>query len=100
MNSPTIKGKIKTKINPSNLSWNENEVNPNINSSQSNSSCSPAIPPMFAPVVETKIPARIKAVLEDATMTLLVFEIFDLKMKNKDIGKKVAVNAFEKIDAR
>ncbi len=55
---------------------------------------------MFAPVVETKIPARIKAVLVDATMTLLVFEIIYLKMKNNDIGKKVAVNAFEKIDAR
>ena len=88
------------RTNPSNLSWKENEVKPNANSSQSNSSGSPAIPPTFVPVVATMIPIKINAVLDAETIIFVVVEIFDRKMKNNDIGKNVAVNALEKMDNR
>ena len=100
MNSPTIKGKMKMRTKPSNLSWKENEVKPNANSSQSNSSCPPVTPSTFAPVVATMIPIKINAVLDAETITFVVVEIFARKMKNSDIGKNEAVNALEKIDNR
>jgi len=68
---PTINGKINRIINPSNLIWYANEVKPNQNSSELNSSGEPVLPARLR--LNTKAannPIKIKAVLDAAVFLI------------------------------
>jgi len=89
---------MKTRTNPSNLSWYENEAKPNQNSLESNSSW-PSVPETPVPA-DTRIPTKIMPEVADAIMILRLFDISERNMKKSDNGKNDAVMAFEGMDRR
>ncbi len=96
-NNPTVSGNKSIIINPSNRNCEENAVNPATNLWQLNSGAAWKLTPI---IKKAAIPMT--AIIANVIKRLIFFRlgILDLKIKNNDIGKYVALTAFEIMDNR
>ena len=96
-NNPTVSCNKSIIINPSNRNWEEKAVNPAKNLWQLNSGAAWKPTPI---IKNAAIPMT--AIIANVIKRRIFFRlgILDLKIKNNDIGKNVAVTAFEIMDNR
>ncbi len=96
-NNPTVSGNKSIIINPSNRNWEEKAVNPAKNLWKLNSGAAWN----STPTIEKKV-IPMTAIIANVIKRRIFFRlgILDLKIKNNDIGKNVAVTAFEIMDNR